>query len=192
MLVAPEDREKNREKLRQKRANNGRNGDNQLAVEAILQTACTGLFESYDATLSHSDKASPESSLAACGIMGFTGNDVRGTITLALDGQTLEHVTPGTGSPIEWLGEFMNQLLGRFKNRLLRRGIVVHVAMPMVMDCEDCRPPAEGKTNSLAFKSSSGDVFAWIEVRFGAGVVVPSEDIELAEAVAEEGDTLMF
>src|SRR5688572_29747735 len=70
--------------------------------------------------------------------IGFSADEVRGMLGLGMDAATLSQLTVldregQIASAEDWLGEAVNQLLGRLKNKLIRYGVTVSIAVPNVL-----------------------------------------------------------
>jgi CheY-specific phosphatase CheX len=81
----------------------------------------------------------PPSELVA--VIGFSGDQVRGAMGLCAGVDALRATHPSTlaGAEVEaadledWIGESANQLLGRLKAELQRRGVCVWMGTPIVL-----------------------------------------------------------
>lgn len=70
--------------------------------------------------------------------LGFTGSQVRGSLTIVGPIGFFAQTYPGRAvasrftesDASDWCCEFANQLLGRFKNKLLRRGVNIELSTP--------------------------------------------------------------
>src|SRR5690606_6646762 len=130
-------------------------------------------------------------------VIGFTGRDLRGVLGIGMTDCTLNALAAKANAAPhreDWLGEAANQLIGRFKNKLLRYGTTVSIALPMVLRgvrIQFMTPAAPG-VSTHRFASSSGDVCVWLDVHARVGFeprIAPTENVE---GVAREGDLLLF
>jgi hypothetical protein len=79
--------------------------------------------------------------------IGFTGAQLRGSLTVFGPVAVFARTHPGQaiGATIseadvsDWCCEFANQLLGRFKNKLLRRGVDIELSTPQGIAAESLR-----------------------------------------------------
>lgn len=79
--------------------------------------------------------------------IGFTGAKLRGSLTVFGPVAVFTRTHPGQaiGATIsdadaaDWCCEFANQLLGRFKNKLLRRGVDIELSTPQGIAAESLR-----------------------------------------------------
>jgi CheY-specific phosphatase CheX len=88
------------------------------------------------------------------------------------------------------VGELTNQLIGRIKNRLLRRGVEVYITTPVVLRGRQLALDADGAIPTpMFFAGARGGVAVWIDTD-ADGEVTFCDDVELD--VAEEGSALLF
>lgn len=158
------------------------------ALTEIIERATLDLFDHYERALSPLDAAhASEPDIAYCGVIGFTGDDLRGSLLLAVSRDAIEI----DGSLRDWLGELTNQLLGRIKNRLIAYGTVVHGSTPVVMR-GDYLAPVTPLRDALAFATGAGGVVVvWFDAEIRPGfelTAFPDAGVE----VAPEGDMLLF
>lgn len=114
----------------------------------------SGIYEILDAMVTEScaastppcvvqrvpvDKEQAHTELAA--VIGFSGERVRGTVglTATLTALSATHPSALVGDPTtprmleDWLGELANQVMGRIKAQLRRRGVTVWMSTPIVL-----------------------------------------------------------
>lgn len=166
--------------------------ENEKVLQDLLIECAGALFSDYNRPLTYTGTRSPESqNFVLSGVIGFAGRDMRGTLLLAMTGELLEELSPSTAFMRDWIAELSNQLLGRFKNQLLRYGTEIYGATPSVLRGELLTPLQP--TCALAghcFDSTRGRACVWLdtEIREGFALQEPS-----AAAVAEvEGSALFF
>ena len=163
-------------------------GVSRLAAESTLK-----LFEAYGLSLREvaSDRL-PQHAILMCGVIGFTGPQLRGTVILAANDQPLDASNPIPDSPRrDWIAELTNQLVGRLKNRLIAFGTDIAITTPVVLRGEHLAPVPSQPISPRAFVTDAeGVVCVWCEVEAAEGFVL----VESAEAVegAHEGDALLF
>jgi CheY-specific phosphatase CheX len=73
-------------------------------------------------------------------VLAFSGWQIRGSLTVRSTVSFFENSHPTAGnSPLaqeavaDWAGEFTNQLLGRFKNKILAHGLDFQVGIPVTI-----------------------------------------------------------
>jgi Chemotaxis phosphatase CheX len=155
----------------------------------VVQQSCIALFSHYAVAIAPSAcRASRE--LALCGIIGFTGDDLRGSLMLACSREPLELAQGGGDVTMrDWLAELTNQLLGRVKNRLLAFDTVIHCSTPVVLGGERIAPIASQPLGHL-FTADGGVVSVWFDVVIRSDFVLsPPKDVS---ELGQEGDTLLF
>lgn len=117
--------------------------DSQTISELLHETlrfAAAGIFEHLALGVDYVE--SPDLGIHdfACSI-GFTSPTLRGNLTLTAQRQFVAESRPkelycGEASEIDlsdWMGELGNQVLGRFKNRLIASGTVIELGTPAVL-----------------------------------------------------------
>jgi hypothetical protein len=155
----------------------------------VVQQSCIALFSHYRVDIAPSVRR-PSQEVVLCGIIGFTGDDLKGSLMLACSREPLELARDGGDVTMrDWLAELTNQLLGRVKNRLLAFGTVIHCSTPVVLGGERIAPISSQPLGHL-FTADGGVVSVWFDtvVRPDFTLSPPTEDVELAC----EGATLLF
>ncbi|MCP4448876.1 MAG: chemotaxis protein CheX [Myxococcales bacterium] len=170
---------------------------NQLTIEAITTTACTALFADYDMEIREASDPGTTGSVHYCGIIGFTGDRVRGTLLLAMGEEALRLAMPegaevGDSAHRNWISELSNQLLGRIKNMLLRREAEVYLTMPLALRGEHLSPLPRERSHGLHFESDGGPIRLWVDAEFIDDFILPTEDVAGSEEVPEEGEAMLF
>jgi hypothetical protein len=101
------------------------------------------------------------------------------------------HAGPGCNRE-DWLAESVNQLTGRLKNKLMRHGLVLSIALPTVL--QGLRLQFLGSGAALwtyALQSDQGPFWVWLDVRSERELVLaPVDDPELQGA--PEGELVLF
>ena len=155
----------------------------------VVQQSCIALFSHYQIAIAPST-CKPSREVVLCGIIGFTGDDLRGSLMLACSREPLELAQDGGDvSMRDWLAELTNQLLGRVKNRLLAFGTVIHCSTPVVLGGERIAPIASQPLGHL-FTADGGVVSVWFDTEVRADFVLsPLDDLSV---LGQEGDALLF
>jgi len=171
-----------------------RNIDNR-PIDDLVFDCCRELFSSYRLEvrpLSRADFPAAEE-LTLCGVMGFGGQQLRGALVLATGRGPLALTNPGNlGSPRDWVCELANQLMGRVKNRLLGRGVQIHLATPAGLSGENLNPTPGKLRAPQVFGTENGYVCVWIDCELADGFQLPEAPASSAEAAIPEGETLLF
>jgi hypothetical protein len=159
-------------------------------VKELTATSCTELFADYGVVLqrgdydwSHSDQTVVSS------VMGFVGDNIRGTCLLAAEPKPLEASCPSGGRPRDWIGELTNQLVGRIKMKLLTYRLEVALTTPIVLQGIRLQPLPRNPSEPNIFSSDSGLVLAWVEVEIEDTYSLP---VPGPAAVGETGGLLFF
>jgi CheY-specific phosphatase CheX len=178
------------------------NLDPQQVLEQVTIAACQELFARYGVSVSQaSEEAEPRSpDFLLCSVIGFSGKDIRGTLVLALTERLSGLSNPLAGAPRadgtvdgtdrDWVGELSNQLLGRIKIDLLRRGVEIYLNLPAVLRGQHLAPLPRTELKPLKFTLPGGAVAVWLEVETRAGFRI--DDGTQAESGPGAGDALMF
>jgi hypothetical protein len=163
-----------------------------------LMAQCTHeFFESRNVTLREATVATGVIERAAA--IGFSSRDIRGVVGIGMETTTLQRIVAmqpliSNHVPLDdWLGEAANQLLGRFKNKLVSYGGTVSIALPMIlrgMRLQFVAVGAEGLWTHVA-DSSAGQICVWLDVRVAEGLkLVLSTDPDAQSAA--EGAMVLF
>ena len=114
---------------------------NDKVLQHLLIQCAGALFADYNRPLTYTGTRSSESqSFVLSGVIGFAGRDMRGMLLLAMTSELLEELSPSTAFMRDWIAELSNQLLGRFKNQLLRYGTEIYGTTPSVLRGELLTP----------------------------------------------------
>jgi len=169
--------------------------DHRDRIQQLSIAACVGLFESYGLEMRHAPQGVPSAcDMLYCGIVGFSGENIRGGLVLAGSQEAL-----GASNPVEtagirdWVAELANQLAGRIKSRLLAHDVELHIATPVVLRGEHLALEARGPVTPQWFQSSrsSERVCLWMDVELAPGFSM-SDTPDASKAGLDEGTSLMF
>ena len=166
---------------------------NQEVVEKAVNDSCLSLFEDYALPLRRTDvqELPEDSQLLYCGVVGYSGEQMRGTLLLATSREPLGRTSPTTDASLrEWIAELSNQLLGRIKNKLLARGVTLHLSTPIVLRGQHLAPLSRTELVPFAFICDGGQVCVWFDAELSAGIDL-SIIVETA-GLAEEGTSTLF
>jgi hypothetical protein len=140
-------------------------------LNQIVAGTTRDLFASYEIDLEPTAEGTSEMEYAA--LIGFAADEARGVVGLAMSGETLVRICElaqagRSASPEDWLGENVNQLLGRIKSSLMKYGVAVSIALPTVLRGVRLQlmPRAVPGVSTQSFQSSFGSVVSWIDVRW--------------------------
>jgi chemotaxis protein CheX len=139
---------------------------------------------------------------SVAGIVGFTGEKMRGTFVFVASFATIAAARPGglkklstrsAGDWIlirDWAGELANQILGRIKNRLRGCGIALDVSTPTAMSGPELRiaMPKSEATRPYMFVADGEKAWFWFDAVYDAKL----EAITAEGEAAAEGDVILF
>jgi hypothetical protein len=167
-----------------------RNRIQQLSIDA-----CVRLFEDYGLDMRHVAPVLPSAwDMVYCGIVGFSGENIRGGLVLAGSREALGASNPVQSAGIrDWVAELANQLAGRVKSRLLAHDVELHIATPVVLRGEHLALEARGPVTPQWFHSSrsSERVCLWMDVDLAPAFTM-SATPDASKAGLDEGTSLMF
>jgi hypothetical protein len=148
-------------------------------LSELVRNSCEDLFAHYELPLVRVDvDTQPRSSLAFCGVIGFTGDEIRGTLLLAASREPLQGVGDSDVARRDWMAEMTNQLFGRIKNRLI------------VLRGEYLSPVVTQPYLPQVFTVNGGIVSVWFDAEVKPDIVfAPVPD---HQATSFEGETLLF
>jgi hypothetical protein len=163
-----------------------------------LMTRCTHeFFQSRSVPLREASVATGVIEHAAA--IGFSSKEIRGVVGIGMETTTLQRIVAmqpliSDRVPLDdWLGEGANQLLGRFKNKLVSYGASVSIALPMIlraMRLQFVSVGAEGLWMHVA-DSSAGQICVWLDVRIAEGLRLTLSTDPDAQSAAE-GAMVLF
>ena len=157
-------------------------------VLELATQACQALFSEYGVQLVPVERTdAPSVQMLYCGILGFSGDELRGSVVLAATGQTLSDSNPiSGGSARDWIAELVNQFLGRLKLSLLARNVIISLATPVVLRGEHLSLEARGPVRPLWFERPNGDALGlWLDMESPPGFVLPEASQEPAPEAGE-------
>jgi hypothetical protein len=73
---------------------------NEEVIDQVVTSSCTSLFVDYALPLEQVDrqKLTGRMNMTFCGVIGFTGDQMRGTLVLATSDEALGRTLPSSGS----------------------------------------------------------------------------------------------
>lgn len=138
-----------------------------------LGESCMEAFESLQLAVWVIDDGGPSKATfreIAC-VVEFKGWQIQGSLTLRSTVQFFHDTHPtlrGQGQPprsalLDWAGELTNQLLGRFKNKMLAHGLDFQLGVPVTVAGENL--PEVGARNDDAIGYQFGTNFGIVSIR---------------------------
>ncbi|HEY6038108.1 MAG TPA: chemotaxis protein CheX [Kofleriaceae bacterium] len=159
------------------------------SIARLVEESCIALFSDYRIAIARSEERA-QSEVAFCGVIGFTGPDMRGSLMLACSREPLVLAQiSGDAMMRDWLAELTNQLLGRVKNRLLAFGTVIHSALPVVLAGERIAPISTQPLGHL-FTADGGVVSVWFDTELRDDFVLAP--VDNPAPIGREGETILF
>jgi Chemotaxis phosphatase CheX len=165
----------------------------QEVIDQIVGDSCIELFSDYQLKLQAQTREmlEPAVPLLYCGVVGFSGEEMRGTLLLGTSREPLGRTSPANDSSLrEWIAELSNQLLGRIKNKLLTRGVNLHLSTPIVLRGEHISPVGRAELVPLAFSCDGGLVCVWLDYELKSGIDI--SQIVTVEDQMTEGSSMLF
>jgi hypothetical protein len=169
-------------------------------IDALLQASLVDLFQAYGvacAPLPRDGRNGTERFPELSATIGFTsasdGKSARasGRLTLSMPAEVLELMQGERAQPVrhsDWSRELVNQLMGRFKNRLLPYGANLQAGLPTSSGRE--APDAGGVVGRRVYRARTvrGEVVATLDgslTEAGLSYVGPT-------TAASEGELILF
>ena len=165
---------------------------NESIIETCVEESCLSLFEDYALPLKRSTVAAiaEGAELLFCGVVGFSGDQMRGTLLLATSREPLGRTSPTTDASLrEWIAELSNQLLGRVKNKLFVHGVTLHLSTPIVLRGQHIAPVTRAELVPFAFACDGGCVCVWFDAEIAPGIDL-SQVVETPGLIVEGSGAL--
>jgi hypothetical protein len=156
----------------------------------ILDCKARELFADYGVTCSPGSSR-VESGRLLCGILGFTGDQLCGSVVVSATPDAIAESNPiRDGATRGWVAELTNQLVGRFKNALLRVGVEVAMSVPVVLTAAQLTPLPQHTSEPIRLDVGTGYVAIWLEIDADPALALTEPDPE--STVAAEGEAILF
>jgi len=159
----------------------------------IAVTVCEWLFAEYGVPVTHvAERQKSAGTMLYCGVLGFSGDQMRGAAVLAASRSTLDDSNPVKGGAArDWIAELVNQLVGRLKLRLLTRKVEIYLATPVVLRGEQLSLEARGPVAPMWFQRPGGDTLAlWLDLDLSKGFALAEATLE--ESEPEQGSMMLL
>lgn len=166
-------------------------GDNTV-LDRIVNRCVEDLFAAYNIGLTPMPPPDPidSSDYTYMGLIGFTGESMRGTLLLAPAALAISNAAWQTRQELrDWVGELANQLLGRIKNQLLRYGVEIYLTMPITIRGTHLAPVSRGELRPYAFDAAPGTVAVWLDAECVEGLTFT---LKADTEHHEEGEAILF
>jgi hypothetical protein len=130
---------------------------------------------------------------------GFANDDLRGSYTLQGSTELFSrlHPIPPTMSPrdlTDWACEVVNQLVGRFRNRIRTYGISLALSVPQSALGSQLRLSSSLRANRkpIAYRVEGMLLQGWLELEIRPGFKFAREPLEQKDQVLNEGAMVIF
>lgn len=166
---------------------------NEAIIETTVSEACIGLFEDYSLPLRRTTTGplDGDSELLYCGVVGFSGEQMRGSLLLATSREPLGRTSPTSDASFrEWIAELANQLLGRIKNKLIPRGVTLHLSTPIVLRGQHLAPIPRAELVPFVFRCEGGYVCVWFDTEVAPGIDLSV--VTESAGLISEGESMLF
>lgn len=168
--------------------------ENDEILRGILVDKCHELFAAYNVPCVEAADARsepPPDEPRLCAVLGFTSDQLRGSVVLSASAAAIADSNPiRDGATRGWIAELSNQLVGRFKNGLLRRGLEITMSVPVVLEAVRLTAVPSSELSPIQLAVGAGELVVWLEIDCDPGVVIASSGEQVE--VAAEGDAMMF
>jgi CheY-specific phosphatase CheX len=159
-------------------------------LRKMLATKATELFADYGVVCT-ADNPPADDRRHICGILGFTGDQLCGSVVMAATEDAVAASNPiGDGATRGWIAELTNQLVGRFKNALFRGGIDVAISIPVVLTATQLTPLPQTALAPTQLAVGPGQVTIWLEIEAEPGLVLQEPSAE--SSIAPEGEAMLI
>jgi CheY-specific phosphatase CheX len=162
-------------------------------LQTIARECAERMFADYGLRLTAIDGATgaqAKHEFFLCGVIGFAGRTLRGSVMLAVGRELLEASAPSRKASLrDWIAELSNQLLGRIKRELLARGVTIQMCTPAVLRGERLSPLLPDDSIPALFSTDRGELSVCIEAE---GLEDVALDAIKTRDLPEEGSALLF
>ncbi len=174
---------------------------NEERLEEILATCLADLLAEtglrIERLLGEQEPPSLCESLTA--FCGFGSVDFRGSITVFGSTELFArlHPLPGTVTPrdlVDWACEFVNQTVGRYRNRLLAHNISLALGVPQSALAEKVRLSSSLRRlhEPIRFSIEGVVLETWLELNVRPGFRLPERSTDERSGALPEGSVVFF
>jgi CheY-specific phosphatase CheX len=154
----------------------------QKLLDELSGSRLRELFKAYGVELVTANPGQVNGkTLDYCAIIGFSGEEIRGSLAVGSSSGLLaaSNPTPG-GQPRDWVAELANQLMGHVKSGLRGHAVEVFISMPIVLRGQRLALEVRGSSKPQVFTSTSAigylDLALWVEVETTPDFKMTSEE----------------
>ncbi|MFN3200520.1 MAG: chemotaxis protein CheX [Bradymonadia bacterium] len=169
--------------------------DTYRKVFTILRDSTQGLYAAYGVELGKPQNRVPNhrDKMGLSAVVGFTCDNVQGNMSLLTCTSALMATRPVEQIEVEdWIGELANQLSGRIKNQMLRYGVTLQLAPPIIFYGDRLRvwSPPEEISLRMMFGSDAGEIAVTFSARAVRGQTIVLADTQ--SHIQREGEIVLF
>jgi len=160
---------------------------NHQVLRQILVETTGELFAAYGVSTDVVGAAAMDNQ-TLCGVLGFTGDAICGSVVIAASPEAVAASNPIEGAPAtQWLSELTNQIVGRFKNSLVRRGVDIWISIPVVLNATRLVPVVQPAVEPIYMHVGGARFTIWLEVEGDVTLNPPIDN-----GMLSEGEALLF
>ena len=161
----------------------------------LVTTAASKLFEHYEFPIDI-EQVEERYLFRYAGVLGFTGEGIKGTMVVSASGPAIEATFPDGGSDSDredWVGELCNQLLGRVANKVIAYGLSIRMSTPVTFSGTDLNmQKVEAPEQGGWLMRGPGEADIYVHLAVEVEDHVTWETAAGAEDAPEEGDLMLF
>lgn len=159
-------------------------------LRSLLAVSAHDLFAAYNVASADADADGAEVSGLCC-VLGFTGGTLAGSVVITATDPALAASNPLLDGPTrDWIAELTNQVVGRFKNSLLRRGVDVGMSLPVVLRAVRLVPVPSRTLMPVSLEVGGGMFHLWLDLEYAPNFTI--SDAVSVDLAGAEGETFMF
>lgn len=170
--------------------------------EDCYSAFCKEIGSESLAELAHTERnwVSSPGAAPVVSFLSFGGENLTGAVYLGCKPNFLKSTNPvskmgrnlSSEDQLDWAGEICNQLLGRFKNVMIKTGNMLAISMPVVLSGRDFKIDAVKDHQAIFYRNKSMDgVYLAVFFKLGSNFKLDLSSAETG-SVAAEGDALFF
>jgi hypothetical protein len=161
----------------------------------LVTSSASKLFEHYELPVDI-EQVEEQRIFRYAGVLGFTGDGIKGTMVVSASGPAIEATFPDGGTQADredWVGEICNQLLGRVANKIIGYGLSIRMSTPVTFSGKELsmqRVEAPEQRGWLLRGPGEADVYVHLAAEVEDHITW--ETAADAEDAPEEGDLMLF
>jgi hypothetical protein len=174
---------------------------NEQRLEELLSTCVGELLQETgrgaERVLGQKEPLSPREGLTA--FCGFGSTDFRGSVSVLGSVQLFSnlHPLPTTVTPrdlTDWACEFVNQMVGRYRNRLLAYNVSLALGVPQSVLAENVRLSSSLRRahSPIRYVIDGAVLETWLELNIRPGFELAEDPADDGAGALKEGSALFF